>query len=433
MPGDGLSRPLDSVRFTREAAAALQRASEVARWQGAELIDLPHLVYGAARQPIGFCLLKLAGADPQHLAESLRGSRTAKRPGRIGVTNRTSSAMALAREHVAAWSHPRVTSGHLIIASVAIRADWGRDFGREIGVNARRLRRVAKDFPFIGTDTEALDLITRLLEDGWIDEEERAWLEREQIIFSIQYIPDLRASVSLLMSSANGNGASQHPDLGVSLGGLTGDTFLTLEWYEKAQSVKPEFAESYRMSGALALAQRGRFEAARGIVRSLLQHDPRPGFYVNAAQVESLAGQVDDARTYLVKASSELGRASHVMRQLAEILWHSIDGGFEHALKAIVDTPPTGPYTRLTHGLARIELAKMAGLAGEGAADNQLYEVSTEYDQFGMEGIVLEALVVLAESQQARGDERFDETKQRAVELATRLGRPVRASRLMSS
>jgi tetratricopeptide (TPR) repeat protein len=243
---------------------------------------------------------------------------------------------------------------------------------------------------------------------------------------------DLGESVAMLNSSANGNGLSRYPDLGVFLGGLTGDTSLTLQSYEKAQSAKPAFADFFRMSGALALAERGKFEEARKIIGSLLERDPRPGFYVNAAQVEHLAGRVDDARTYLVKASSAIGQESKSTRQQAEILWHSIDGGFENALKAIVDTQPKGPDMRHTRGSARIALAGDACLAGDSAAIKELYDVSNEYEQFGMEGTVLSALTFLAKSQQINGDERFGETRRRAVELATRLGRHVRLHHLQS-
>ena len=114
------------------------------------------------------------------------------------------------------------------------------------------------------------------------------------------------------------------------------------------------------------------------------------------------------------------------MRQQAEILWNSIDGGFEDALRAIVESQPKGPKARLTHGSARIALARDACLAGDSNASNELYGVVDAYEAIGMEGVVLSALAVLAESQKASGDERFGETKRRAVELATRLGRLVR-------
>lgn len=427
------SRSLDSVRFTQEAAAALIWAYEAARRQGADLIDLPHLMYGAAQEPIGFCLLKRAGVDPQELTESLKGSEAQVKPlDRISVTHRTSDAINSARRQAVAWSHPRVTSGHLVLACVAIRSDWGPSFGTSIGVDAKRLRTVAKSFPFMATDLETSDLIVQLLELDWIDDDARAWLERKHITFSMQNREDLGESVSLLMSSANGKGLSRYPDLGVFLGGLTGDTSLTLQSYEKAQSVRPAFADSFRMRGALALAERGRFEEARGIVGSLLEREPRSVFYVNAAQVEHLAGRVDDARTYLVKASSGIGQESKATRQQAEILWHSIDGGFEEALKAIVATQPKEPYTRLRRGLARIALARDACMTSDNSASDELYEVGNEYEQYGMEGVVLSALVFLAEFQRANGDERFGETKRRAVELATRLGRLVRLRRLQS-
>jgi tetratricopeptide (TPR) repeat protein len=368
-------------------------------------------MYAAAQQPIGFCLLKRAGADAQQLAESLRGSKAqAKPPSRIPATDRTWAALRGAHRQAVAWSHPSVTSGHLVLGTVATPSGWGR-----------------------ATDLKSSELFVQLLELDWIDDDARAWLKRKHIKFSIQNTEDLRSGVALLMSSADGNGLSQYPDLGVFLGGLTGDTSLTLQSYEKAQSVEPAFADFFRMSGALALAERGKFEEARGIIGSLLEREPRPGFYVNAAQVEHLAGRVDDARTYLVKASSAMGQESKSTRQQAEILWHSIDGGFEDALRAIVDTQPTGPDMRHTHGSARIALAGDACLAGDSAAIKELYEVRNEYEQFGMEGVVLSALTFLAKSQQANGDDRFGETKRRAVELATRLGRLVRLRRLQSS
>lgn len=427
------SRPLDSVRLTWEAAAALIWAREAARRQGTDLIDLPHLMYGAAREPIGFCLLKRAGFDPEQLAESLKGSEAqAKHLGRISVTNRLSDAIRSAKMQVVAWSHPRVTSGHLVLACAATLTDWGPSFGASIGVDAKRLRRVAKSFPFMATDVETSDLYVQLLELDWLDDDAREWLERNHITFSMQNREDLRTSVALLMSSANGNGLSRYPDLGVFLGGLTGDTSLTLRCFEKAQSVKPEFADSFQMRGALALAQRGRFEEARGIVGSLLDREPRPVFYVNAAQIEHVAGRVDDARIYLVKASSGIGQESKATRQVAEILWHSIDGGFEEALKAIVDTQPQEPNARLTRGLARITLAGDSCMAGDSAAIKELYEVRNEYEQYGMEGVVLSALAFLAESQHANGDQRFGETRRRAVELATRLHRLVQLRHLQN-
>ena len=427
------ARSLDSVRFTQEAAAALFWAHEAARWQGSNLIDLPHLMYGAAREPIGFCLLKRAGVDPQQLAQSLKGSEAQVKPlGRIPVTNRTSDAINSAEIQAVAWSHPRVTSGHLILACVATPSDWGPSFGTSIGVDARRLRPVAESFPFMATDLETSVLIVQLLELDWIDDDARAWLERKRIRTSMQKREDLGESVAMLNSSANGNGLSRYPDLGVFLGGLTGDTSLTLQSYEKAQSAKPAFADFFRMSGALALAERGRFEEAREIVGSLLEREPRPGFHVNAAQIEHLAGRVDDARTYLVKAIPAIGLESKFVRQKAEILWHSMDGGFEEALKAIVDAQPTGPEMRQTRGSARIALAGDACLAGDSAAIKELYDVSHEYEQFGMDGTVLSALTFLAKSHRINGDERFGETKRRAVELATHLGRLVRLHRLRS-
>ena len=427
------ARSLDSVRFTQEAAAALIWAHEAARWQGAELIDLPHLMYGAAREPIGFCLLKRAGVDPQQLAESLKGSEAqVKLLGRISLTNRASDAINSAERQAVAWSHPRVTSGHLVLACVATRSDWGTSFGTSIGVDTKRLRPVAEFFPYMATDLGTSDLIFQLLELDWIDDDVRAWLERKRITFSMQNGEDLGESVALLNSSANGNGLSRYPDLGVFLGGLTGDTSLTLQSYEKAQSAKPAFADFFRMSGALALAERGKFEEARVIVGSLLEREPRPGFYVKAAQIEHLAGRVDDVRTYLVKAIPAMGQEPKLVRQKAEILWHSIDGGFEDALKAIVDTQLKGPDMRQTRGSARIALASDACLAGDSAAIKELYDVSNEYDQFGMEGTVLSALTFLAKSHRINGDERLGETKRRAVELATRLGRLVRLHRLRS-
>lgn len=116
----------------------------------------------------------------------------------------------------------------------------------------------------------------------------------------------------------------------------------------------------------------------------------------------------------------------------AEILSHSIDGGLEDALRAIVDAQPGDPFSRLTQGLARIALARDACVAGDSAASNELHEITDEYEQSGMEGVALEALVVLAESQQRSGDERFDETERRTVQLARRLGRPVRVRHLKS-
>jgi hypothetical protein len=82
--------------------------------------------------------------------------------------------------------------------------------------------------------------------------------------------------------------------------------------------------------------------------------------------------------------------------------------------------------------LARIALAKDASSEGNPVASNELYQVINEYEILGMEGVVLQALVVLAGSQRVNGDERFSETKSRAIELATRLGRPVRVRHLMS-
>lgn len=429
----GVSRRPDSVRVSQEGKTAILRARDLALSQDARTVDLPHLLYGAAQQPIGFCLLKRAGFDPQQLAESLKSSEPQVRsPYRVGITTRAGEAVTNSKKQAAAWSHPWVTSGHLVIVSLAIPTGWGKSYGASIGVDVRSLRPVAESFPFMGEDLEISDLCVQLLELDWIDEEARAWLERKHLTYSIQNIEDLRTSVGLLMSSAGGDGPRRYSDLGVTLGQLTGDTFLTLQCYKKAQSIRPAFADSYRMSGALALAQRGEFEEARGVVGAILERDPRPRSYVSAAQVEYLASRPDEARRHLVKASSAMDEESKTVRQLAEILWHSIDGGFEHALAAIVDTKPAGPYARLTHGLARIVLAEEACLAGDSAASNQLYEVSNEYESFGMEGVVLEALVVLAESQHASGDERFGETKRRAVELATRLGRPVRVRRLMS-
>jgi tetratricopeptide (TPR) repeat protein len=408
-------------------------ANELARWQGAGLADLPHLMYGAAQQPIGFCLLKRAGFDPQQLAESLKGLEAQeKRPGRIGATIRAGEALRHAKEQALAWSHSKVTSGHLVLAAVATPTGWGKSYGTSIGIEAKSLRPVAESLPLMAEDPETSDPFAQLLELDWIDGDARAWLERKHIEHAIQNIEDLRSSVAMLMSSADGQGLSRYPDLGVILGGLTGDTFLTLQCYEKAQSVRPSSADSFRMSGALALAHRGEFEEARGIVGELLERVPSPDFYVSAAHLEYRAGRVDDARSYLVKASSAIGQEPKTTRQLAEILWHSIDGGFEHALQAIVDGPAKGANARFARGLAQIALAANRCMAGDSAATDKLYEVTKEYERFGMEGVVLEALVVLAESQNASGDERFGETKRRAVELATRLGRPVRVRRLMS-
>jgi tetratricopeptide (TPR) repeat protein len=421
-----LLRGIDFSRFTREAVTGLLVAYEAARQQGAAEVDLPHLMFGAAQQPFGFLLLKRAGADPLRLVESLKGSESPSKHARIPGSNRTWAAMRRANKQAVAWSHPRVTSGHLVLGTVATHSRWGHRYGASIGVDAKRLTPVAERFSLMEADLELSDLFVQLLELEWIDDGARAWLEREHIKFLIQNVEDLRASVALLKSSANGNGLSRYPDLAVFLGGLTGDTSLTIESYESAQSVTPEFADSLRMSGALALAERGRFEEARGLVGTLIEREPRAGFYVNAAQIEYLARRVDDARTYLVKASSAIGQESEFMRQQAEILWHSIDGGFEDALRAIVESQPKDPKARLTHGSARIALARDACLAGDSNASDELYEVVNAYEEIGMEGVVLSALAVLAESQKASGDERFGETKQRAVEVATRLGRLVR-------
>jgi tetratricopeptide (TPR) repeat protein len=428
-----LSRWLDSARFTREASAALIWAYEAARRQGANEIDLPHLMYGASQEPIGYLLLKRAGADPQLLAESLKGSQTlTMRSDRIPATQRTNDALRRAHEQAVAWSHPAVTSGHLVLACAGMRTGWGRSFGSSVGIDAKSLRPVAESFPMMATDLETSDLFAQLLGLDWIDDETRAWLERKHIRYSMQNIEDLRSSAALLRSTADGDGLSRYPDLGVFLGGLTGDTSLTLRSYEKAQSFTPAWADFFRLSGALALAQRGEFEAAREIVGSLLAREQSSSFFVNAAQIEYVAGRVEDALAYLAKASPEIGQESKATRQAAEILWHSIDGGFEDALTAIVDTQPKDPYARHRRGSARIALARDACLAGDIAASNELYEVSNEYERYGMEGVVLKALALLAESQQTRGDQRFEETRRRAVELATRLGQTVRLRRLMS-
>jgi len=429
----GSSRRLESVRLTREAAMALFVANQLARWQGAPLADLQHLIFGAAQQPIGFALLERAGIDPHQLAKSLKGSEARETgPSGIRATTRAGDALRRAKELALEWSHPKATSGHLVIASAAAPTGWGKTFGSSIGVDPKSLRRVAESFPFVGEDLETSDVFIQLLELDWIQGDAREWLERRYIGYSIENSEDLRSSVALLVSSADGQGLSHYPDWGVRLGGLTGDTSLTLQCYQKAQSVRPEHADYFRLSGALALANRGEFEEAREIIRVLLERASAPGIYVSAAQVEYLADRVDEARTYLIKASSTLGGESVAARQVAEILWHSIDGGFEHSLRAIVGSEPKKPHARLTRGLARIALAKDASSEGNPAASNELYQVINEYGIFGMEGVVLQALVVLAESQRVNGDERFSETKSRAIGLATRLGRPVRVRHLMS-
>lgn len=426
-----MSRRSEAPRLTQDGGTAFFAARELARWQGARAVDLPHLLFGAAQQPIGYCLLKRAGFDPQKL-ESLKGSKGGQSgsPDRVGITKRATEVVGSSKELASAWSHPWVSSGHVLVAAADSPTGWGKGYGDSIGVDSRSLRRVAESFPFIGENLDVPDLYAQLLELDWIDDETRTWLERKQIRHSIQNIEDLRTSVALLESSANGNGLTRYPDLGATLGGLTGDTFMTLECYEKAQADWPDRADTYLMGGALALAQRGAFEESRAIVGAVLERAPTPRFYVGAAQVEHLAGRVDQARMYLAKALSEIGQVSKTVRQSAEILWHSIDGGFEDALRATTDAEAKGPYSRLVRGLARVALAEASCLAGDAAADAELRGVVDEYDRLGMEGVVLRALVALAEGEHANSDERSGDTKERAVALATRLGRPVAVRRL---
>ena len=261
-------------------------------------------------------------------------------------------------------------------------------------------------------------------------------MEEIHIETAIVKAADARMATRLIEQYRHSDERPSFSSIVVFVAQFSGDTQLLLDHAELA--MKSDWATPAAISGLMAeaLAHQGRAAEAREQLKASLR-EPGYAALVEAAEVELVLGDIGAAREFLLAADQEgmgdvLARAGW-WRAAMEVMTTNteLERDFAVTLHNLAEQPAPSVGDIFVKRAAEVAHARLLLRRGnhEGAIA-RCQPILEESQRFGMDGVALEALVVLTEAMQVTGDPIWTRTVSTAVALADRLGRTVVADQL---
>jgi hypothetical protein len=409
----------------------------VAREDGARAIDIEHLALGAFQTASVAMLFDRLGIEPDTLASALR------RPGNKGRSdNRVSFSMSSKRaleqalRHAMDFSHPGITSAHILLGSVtADSAGAVASAFDDAGISADSLRRAIADLPIGLPEGMPSSQLRALLDNDDLEPGDRADLEGRLVKATIdeRKLGEARELAVVFVEEGNQTVARML----LAIGEVTGDVNLIVAYARLAIEAAAGSVPAIRSAYGLALAHHGRFGEARAELTTARQAASTGdvGVLLRSAESELLAGDVvAGEKIYRQISQQDLADSpasgnywNHWLRVGADID-HATGTNWTPPLRPVRDDSLMGRFSLHRLEVAQIRSAVRDRKLRRAARQARLLEETCR--RAGFDGITVEALTIRAEALRQAGKPKAERMAKQAATLADRLGRTVLATRI---